>query len=427
MAEAVTQRRTPASGRSRPVLLVVDDEPEVLRSLFDLFRLDYRVLTASRGAEALEILGRETVSVIMSDQRMPEMTGVEFLSQARVIRPEATRLLITGYADLKAVIDAINEGHVFRYIAKPWDPEELATVIRQAVEHRNLIVEKQRLIEELRAANLRLQEANRLKSNFIEVASHELNTPVTIVLGMAELWKLTQGNTAEPDDLTSGWVERILAAGRRLASTVERMIKLLHADRLAPMLDAESVELKSLVSQVIEDVHPYLDARQQRIELVVEPELGVAEVDRGKVADALSNLVINAIKFTPDQGLIRVWAGPEGEDAVAFEVCDEGVGIDPNEQDLVFEPFFTGFDTMHHSSGDFQFGKRGIGLGLSLVRTFAEMHGGFASFRSTPGQGSCFRIQLPRHPNTLPVPDDSGTSLEPELPDEGSGRPGTTE
>ena len=396
------RRPTPASGRRRPGLLVVDDEPEVLRSLFDLFRLDYRVLTATRGAEALGVLREEEVSVVMSDQRMPEMTGVEFLSRARAIRPEATRLLITGYADLKAVIDAINEGHVFRYVAKPWDPEELGTVIRQAVEHHDLILEKQRLIEELRAANVRLEEANRMKSNFIEVASHELNTPVTIVLGMAELWKLSHGGQA--DDPSNTWIDRIIAAGRRLASTVERMVKLLHADRLAPTLEARPVELEPLVRTVVEDAQPYLDARHQGVELAVDPGLGSAEVDRDKVADALSNLLNNAIKFTPDGGTIRVDAGPDGTDFVAFEVSDQGRGIEARECELVFEPFFTGFDTMHHSSGDFQFGKRGIGLGLSLVRTFVRMHGGTVSCSSEPGRGSTFRIRLPRSPLPRPEP-----------------------
>ena len=99
----------------------------------------------------------------MSDQRMPEMTGVELLQQAKAIRPETTRLLFTAYADIRTVIDAINQGHVFRYLAKPWDPEELEAVVRQAVEHHDLIVEKNRLLAELQAANAKLTEANRLK------------------------------------------------------------------------------------------------------------------------------------------------------------------------------------------------------------------------------------------------------------------------
>src|SRR5438874_2116105 len=104
---------------TRPTLLVVDDEPEVLRSVHDLLRLDYRVITCTRGAEALQIIdGPAMIHVIMSDQRMPGMTGVEVLRHAKQIRPEATRLLFTAYADIRAVIDAINQGSVFRYITK---------------------------------------------------------------------------------------------------------------------------------------------------------------------------------------------------------------------------------------------------------------------------------------------------------------------
>ena len=141
----------------RPTLLVVDDERDVLRSVHDLLRIDYRVVTYQRGAEALEFLrSAESVHVILSDQRMPGMTGVEVLRQAKAIRPETTRLLFTAYTDIRTVIDAINQGHVFRYLAKPWDPDELEAVVRQAVEHHNLIVEKNRLLAELQETNARL-------------------------------------------------------------------------------------------------------------------------------------------------------------------------------------------------------------------------------------------------------------------------------
>ncbi|HEU5118614.1 MAG TPA: response regulator, partial [Isosphaeraceae bacterium] len=127
---------------ARPTILVVDDEPEVLRSLHDLLRRDYRVLTFERGPEALTALHEVDPPVVMTDQRMPQMTGVEFLRHVKRLRPDSTRLLFTGYADLKAVIDAINEGNVFRYITKPWDTEEMQTVVRQAVEHHDLLVER---------------------------------------------------------------------------------------------------------------------------------------------------------------------------------------------------------------------------------------------------------------------------------------------
>src|SRR5438093_4442430 len=155
----------------RKTILVVDDEPDVVRSVKDLLRLDYRVLGATRATEALELMQKEPVQVVMSDQRMPEMSGVEFLRRAREMRPDAVRLLFTGYADIRAVIDAINQGNVYRYITKPWDPDELQTVIREACERHDLIVQRQELMAELEsknaeleAANKELREANALKS-----------------------------------------------------------------------------------------------------------------------------------------------------------------------------------------------------------------------------------------------------------------------
>jgi len=386
---------------NRPKLVVVDDEPEVLRSLYDLFRLEYRVLTFERAADALAALGTiDDVAVIMSDQRMPAMTGVQFLEQAQRLHPDATRLLITGYADIKAVIDAINQGHIARYVTKPWDADELATVLRQSVEQHALIVEKNRLLRELKESNARLVEANRLKMKFIEVASHELNTPVTVVLGLTELWKMMMEGVATAAEKT--WVERIHGAGKRLASTVERMLKLLKTDQVAPSMSCEMVELEPLLRRTIGDLTPFLEARGQSIELVVAPDLGSVEVDPPKVADVVTNLVVNAIKFTPDGGTIRVEADAEGPDRVSVRVTDRGLGIASADCSHLFEPFFTGNDTMHHSSGDYQFGKKGMGLGLCLVKAFVEMHGGTVSVETEPGRGSTFAFTLPRrHATTL--------------------------
>jgi response regulator RpfG family c-di-GMP phosphodiesterase len=158
----------PPVQRLRPTLLVVDDEAEVLRSVHDLLRLDYRVVTFQRGAHALDFLRSEpNVEVILTDHRMPEMQGVEVLRQAMAIKPETTRLLFTAYSDVHTVIDAINQGHVFRFLSKPCDPELLVAVVRQAVEHHDLLVEKNQLLVDLRETNGRLLEADRLKGAFI--------------------------------------------------------------------------------------------------------------------------------------------------------------------------------------------------------------------------------------------------------------------
>src|ERR1022692_2308604 len=105
---------------AKPCLLVVDDEPDLVQSVQDLLRFDYRVLGATRASEGLKIMQGERVHIVMSDQRMPEMTGVEMLRQVKETHPDTIRLLFTAYSDLTAVIDAINQGSVYRYIAKPW-------------------------------------------------------------------------------------------------------------------------------------------------------------------------------------------------------------------------------------------------------------------------------------------------------------------
>jgi response regulator RpfG family c-di-GMP phosphodiesterase len=132
----------------RPIL-IVDDEPEVLHSLKNLLRHDYRVFTASSGADGLHILETEIIHLVMTDQRMPEMTGVEMLKRVKNEHPAAIRLIFTGYAEVKSVIAAINQGNVFRFLSKPWEPEELMTVLRSAGEHHDHIVQRHQLMVEL--------------------------------------------------------------------------------------------------------------------------------------------------------------------------------------------------------------------------------------------------------------------------------------
>ena len=381
---------------SRPTLVVVDDEPSVLDSVRDLFRKEFSVYTFENATEALAALGDLVPAVVLTDQRMPGMTGVEFLGHVKRLHPDATRLMFTGYADIKAVIDAINEGHVFRYLGKPWEPEELEVVIRQAVEHHHLLVDRRRLVAELRASNTRLEESNHLKKAFIEVASHELNTPVAVILGMTDLWGMIPPDAASATQ--AAWLQRIQTAGRRLAGTVERMLKLLRADQFDEPLALQPTEVESLIRRATTGIQPFLEVRDQRIELRIESEIGSAEVDPAKVGDILTNLLINAIKFTPDGGVIVVSAESDGPDFVRFHVADTGIGISPADRPHLFEPFFTGYDTLHHSSGDFQYGKKGIGLGLSLVKSFVEMHGGSVEVVSEPAAGSTFGFRLPRRP-----------------------------
>lgn len=118
----------------KPALLFVDDEERIVKLLKIMFRNEYEIYTATNGHDALAILETVTIDVIASDQRMPEMTGIQLLSQVKERWPETVRLLLTGYSDLVAIVGAVNEGEVYRFINKPWNQAELRAVIAEAVE-----------------------------------------------------------------------------------------------------------------------------------------------------------------------------------------------------------------------------------------------------------------------------------------------------
>lgn len=116
-------------------ILVVDDEPANLRSLGRLFREEYEVLTAESGQQALEVLGHHDVALLITDQRMPGMEGIELLKKTVPIRPRMVRMILTGYTDVDALVEAINCGQVYRYVTKPWNNEELRMTVKRALEH----------------------------------------------------------------------------------------------------------------------------------------------------------------------------------------------------------------------------------------------------------------------------------------------------
>lgn len=145
----------------KPKVLVVDDEPGVLESIRELLRREFEVFVTSDPAEAVRILEREDIAVVLTDQRMPKTSGVELLARSARLCPETVRVLFTGYSDIEAVIQAINEGRVFRYVAKPWDPDELLDLVRECTGQHGLAEENIRLTAELASA---------LESELLELA-----------------------------------------------------------------------------------------------------------------------------------------------------------------------------------------------------------------------------------------------------------------
>jgi DNA-binding NtrC family response regulator len=139
-----------STANSKRPILVVDDEPDILQSLKGLLRRDFDVHIANSGTEAIRVLQEHSVHVVMTDQRMPQMTGVEFLRHVKAEHPEAIRVIFTGYADIQAVVDAVNQGSVFRYVAKPWNPDELIEALHEAGQVYDRLAERERLLADLR-------------------------------------------------------------------------------------------------------------------------------------------------------------------------------------------------------------------------------------------------------------------------------------
>ena len=157
-------------------LLIVDDEPDVCDSVQALLRREFRVLKAHSAQEGFQLMQQEEVHIIMTDQRMPQVSGVELLTKVKARNPQAVRMLFTGYADLESIIAAINQGHIFQFLKKPWQPEELLAAVRQAAAEYDRLTAAAEESERLRGQMAGLQR----RLDALESEVHRLGgTPTT--------------------------------------------------------------------------------------------------------------------------------------------------------------------------------------------------------------------------------------------------------
>jgi signal transduction histidine kinase len=160
-------------------------------------------------------------------------------------------------------------------------------------------------------------------------------------------------------------------------------------------MNRQPTDVRQLLQHAADDVRPFIELRRQKLEQNVEPGVDHVNIDPEMIRDSIDHLLLNAIKFTPDEGQISVGASRTDDGGVQIQIRDSGVGMNASETAKLFQPFFTGFDVSRHSSGHFEFNRRGIGLGLSVVKAFVQRHGGEIGVQSEPGQGTTFTIRLP--------------------------------
>jgi len=227
-----------------PTLLLVDDEPSILSALRRLFRPQgYRILTAEGGTAGLAILEQQHVDLIISDMRMPEMDGATFLKQVRQRWPQAVRILLTGYADISSTVAAINEGEIYRYIAKPWDDSEMQTVVREALERQRLESENQRLTELTRVQNEQLKSLNASLEHKVAERTAELKQALSFVeQAHGELKKSFMTSV----QVFAGLIElRSGPAGKQLAGHGRRVAEL--ARKLAMRMNLGDAEVQNIM------------------------------------------------------------------------------------------------------------------------------------------------------------------------------------
>ncbi len=258
---------------------------------------------------------------------------------------------------------------------------------------------------ELKQANARLVELDQLKSNFVAMVSHELRTPLTSVIGYAEM--LLEGMAGELTDEQRDYIRTILEKGESLLGLIVQVLDLARIESGNAQLQKRATDPRTMVELAVSDVAPMATKQGLKVEMRVDGDLPPIEVDADKIRRVVSNLLANAVKFTPPQGRVMVRVevieappvgrerfdifDPERNRYLRLSVTDTGVGIPEDKVERVFDAFF-----QVDNSSTRKFG--GTGLGLSIARAFVEAHHGRIDVTSRPGQGSTFTVLLPYRP-----------------------------
>ena len=373
-----------------PCLLVVDDELENVQLLQALLAPLGRVCAASSAAEAITLLERETFDVVVTDHRMPGMTGVELLEQIRVRRPDTLGVLTTAWADVSTLQRAINSAGVFRVLCKPYDADELVAVVEQARQHvRSVRMNRGLLallasrsealhhaIHELQFAQQKMVHLDRLSTigRLTAGITHDLRNVMQAMVLLDEHLR--------PSDVPPLVAECVRVGGSGMRSLLASL-RTVHQFGGGGLSLAES---EVCVEQLLHDVQVMVTLdpvhRARSLHIALAPMLPRLRGDRPKLVQVLMNVVRNAMQATGDGGTVRVDAAP-ARGGVTISVVDDGPGIAPAIAARLFEPFAS-------TKGDV-----GVGMGLYMARIVAASHGGALEHVPSVERGARFELWLP--------------------------------
>lgn len=384
-------------------ILYVDDEEKSLKLFARAFEDDFRILTASNAVDGLKLLEqhRDEIGLLMTDQKMPGEKGVWLLDRARQTEPRIIRVLVTAYTDYKDAIDAINTGAIYKYINKPWDPAQLETILRHALELFIVRRERDELLREKLSVLHNMMIADRIVSLGLLAAglSHHIRNALVAVKTFLDLApaKLAEEKVdAESLRNPEFWREY----HQNVQAQIERINALLRELWMAsekPSLDFDDrVRLAEVIAAAREKLGPELAARQLAVELDLPASLPEINADKPRLSRLFELLFKDEIVSLPPgccvtvTGRLLAAATPE-KAQVEIRFSDNGPGLPAEALRLVFDPFALRTD----SPAEF-------GINLMACYFIVHHHGGTIQATSDPAHGTSFIIRLPLQPGQVP-------------------------
>ncbi|MCG9881100.1 MAG: hybrid sensor histidine kinase/response regulator [Bacteroidia bacterium] len=355
----------------KPLVLYLDDERNNLISFKAMFRLDFDIKLASSAEEALKMLSECEPHVIISDYRMPFVSGIEFFEKVKERYPKPLRVLLTAYGDMNALTEAINKGNIYRYIKKPWVEQEIRDVVRDGFE---FYFTK----NELAIRNKELVEAHKDLDRFVYSVSHDLRSPLMGILAISNL--LSKSNNFNE---IKEYTELISKNVGRLDEFIHNLLEYYKIKR--GELTIKQIDFNELLATLAEMYES--DAKSKNIHMTYEVEQDEEfNNDPLVIIVAIQNLISNAIKYqrenNPDKW-IRIKAIVEGS-LVRIVVEDNGIGIDPEYQPRIFEMFYRATAA-----------AMGSGIGLYNAKHALDKLGAEIKVHSVLHEGTKFEIIIP--------------------------------
>ncbi len=374
-----------------PRILVIDDEEGIRAGCRRALEPEgYIVETAATGQEGLRRFREGNFDMVLIDVVLPDMRGVDLLAPILEKDPDVVCVVITGYATVELAVQAIRSG-AYDFLSKPFTADVLRMTVAQGLERRRLTLEARRLqkieeeARELARAKEELERLDRFKTTFMLTVAHELRAPLNALQSF--LWAILKGYIPpeEQQEVLGRAVQRV----QELLELVDDLLKLAAAKSEKGLEKREPVSL----ADVLEKVAPLFQKEAEAKGLAWAVEVGarpVVRADPDQMAQVWSNLISNAVKYTPAGGRVRV-ALEERDGWAIGTVEDTGIGIPPQDLERIFEEFY-------RTPQAKEVAPRGTGLGLPLVKQILEAHGGSITVESEVGRGSRFVFRLPVSP-----------------------------